>query len=151
MSPHLVAFVVSKFLYLKDENYRIYAQPKLVDQGQYSLEIVKKLLKIQENYWDQKFPLPKMDVVAVPDFANGAMENWGLITFREEYVLHQLNVTSDYVKEQVTRTMAHEIAHQWFGNLATPEWWTYNWLSESFATYLQHFAVEEVEKESITS
>jgi aminopeptidase N len=83
-----------------------------------------------------------MDLIAVPDFAFGAMENWGAITFRENLLLHVPGVTSREGESRICEVIAHEIAHQWFGNLVTPEDWKYLWLNESFATYFGYGMVD---------
>ena len=82
-----------------------------------------------------------MDLIAVPDFAFGAMENWGAITFRENLLLHYAGITSKSGEERICEVIAHEIAHQWFGNLVTPSDWKYLWLNESFATYFGYGVV----------
>ncbi|MFZ0724851.1 MAG: M1 family aminopeptidase, partial [Desulfobacterales bacterium] len=86
-------------------------------------------------YYRIPYPLPKMDLIAIPDFAFGAMENWGAITFRENLLLHYPDMTSRAAEERICEVIAHEIAHQWFGNLVTPSDWRYLWLNESFATF----------------
>lgn len=82
MSTYLIAFVVSDFDYLKNGNFAVWARHEAIPQAKYSLDVGPKLLKFFENYFQIKFPLPKVDMIALPDFAAGAMENWGLITFR---------------------------------------------------------------------
>ena len=77
-----------------------------------------------EEYFDVKFPLPKQDMIALPDFALGAMENWGLIIYQEKSLLYEEGVSSLMNKESVAVVMAHELAHQWFGDLVTMDWWT---------------------------
>lgn len=97
------------------------------------------------EYYDEKFgtkyPLPKLDQVALPDFESGAMENWGLVTYRESMMLADQDASLD-VKRTVTTTVTHELSHQWFGNLVTMRWWDDLWLNESFATVIEYFAAD---------
>lgn len=97
------------------------------------------------EYYDQKFaepyPLPKLDQVALPDFEAGAMENWGLVTYREAYLLADISATLS-TKKSVATTVTHELSHQWFGNLVTMQWWDDLWLNESFATIMEYFATD---------
>jgi aminopeptidase N len=94
-----------------------------------------------------KFPLPKQDMIAIPDFGAGAMENWGLITYRETALLYKEGVSAASNKQRIAIVVSHELAHQWFGNLVTPSWWTDLWLNEGFASYVEYLGVEEVQPE----
>ncbi|XP_011706815.1 PREDICTED: aminopeptidase M1-like [Wasmannia auropunctata] len=85
-----------------------------------------------------------MDMVAIPDFAAGAMENWGLVTYRESRMLYDEMESSVVAQQDVTSVIVHELTHMWFGNLVTPEWWSCLWLSEAFARYFQYFATAEL-------
>jgi aminopeptidase N len=96
------------------------------------------------RYFDVAFPLPKLDMIAIPDFAAGAMENWGLVTYRDTALLWDTVKSSASAKERVAYVVAHELAHQWFGNLVSPEWWAYLWLNEGFATWAGNLAVNEL-------
>lgn len=101
------------------------------------------MLDFYQNYLGVDYPLPKQDMIAVPGL-DSAMENWGLIIYGEHYLTHEDGVTSASEKELNAMVIAHEMAHQWFGNLVTISWWTEIWLNEGLATYLSYFGVDEV-------
>ena len=130
MSTYLVAFVASEFEFresaLDDNNvrFRIWCRKDAIEQTEYAADIGPRILKYYESYFGVPYPLPKQDMIAIPDFSAGAMENWGLITYRETALLYEEGVTSSYGQERVRTVIAHELAHQWFGNLVTMEWWT---------------------------
>ena len=138
MSTYLVFFGVGEFEITpdtEDPRVRVATLPGMKPYAMFGLEFGRKSLAFSEAYYDISYPLSKMDLIAIPDFAFGAMENWGAITFRENLLLHYPKVTSKSGQERICEVIAHEIAHQWFGNLVTPEDWKYLWLNESFATY----------------
>ncbi|MGD2037023.1 MAG: M1 family metallopeptidase [Desulfobacterales bacterium] len=138
MSTYLVFFGVGKFEFTRDTEdprVRVATLPGMKPYATFGLEFGRKSLAFSENYYGIPYPLPKMDLIAIPDFAFGAMENWGAITFRENLLLHYPEITSKSGEERICEVIAHEIAHQWFGNLVTPADWKYLWLNESFATY----------------
>merc|ERR1712038_1268486 len=153
MSTYLVAFVVSKFKYIESEKlannvrFRIWSLPASLDQTAYAGQIGPRVLQYFENYFRVPFPLPKQDMIAIPDFGAGAMENWGLITYRETALLYKEGVSSASNKERIAYVISHELAHQWFGNLVTPSWWTDLWLNEGFASYVEYLGVEAVQPE----
>ncbi|KAM3257109.1 hypothetical protein ACQJBY_049440 [Aegilops geniculata] len=147
MSTYLVAIVVGLFEYVegmttKGTRVRVYTQIGKSNQGKFALDVGVKSLNLYKDYFDTPYPLPKLDMVAIPDFAAGAMENYGLITYREVALLFDDKSSSASSKQNVAVTVAHELAHQWFGNLVTMEWWTHLWLNEGFATGMSHLAVD---------
>ncbi len=145
MSTYLLFFGVGEF-HLTDHDtdprVRSVTLPGRDPYGGFGLEFGRKALEFCETYYQIPYALSKMDLIAVPDFAFGAMENWGAITFRENLILHYPEVTSKSGEMSICNVIAHEIAHQWFGNLVTPSDWKYLWLNESFATYFAYGVVD---------
>nr|XP_023023668.1 aminopeptidase N-like isoform X1 [Leptinotarsa decemlineata] len=151
MSTYLVAYIVSDFHHKTADTaennnvtFRVWARKDALNQVDFAKEVGPKALEYYEKFFDIKYPLPKQDMVAIPDFSAGAMENWGLITYREAYLLYDPKVSSKTSQHSVASVIAHELAHQWFGNLVTMKWWTDLWLNEGFATYMASLAVEEL-------
>lgn len=149
MSTYLLAFIVGDFEYLEGKtkngvNMKVYTTKGKKHQGEFALSCAIKTLEFYEEYFDVKYPLNTLDMIAIPDFASGAMENWGAITYRESALLVDPLNSSISNKQWVALVIAHEIAHQWFGNLVTMEWWTHLWLNEGFASYIEYLAVDKM-------
>jgi len=144
MSTYLLFIGVGAFEFIEDNGetmIRVATMPGITRHARFGLDFGRKALSFCEEYYGIPYPLPKLDLVAVPDFASGAMENWGAITFRENLLLHYPAITSKAGEQRICEVIAHEIVHQWFGDLVTPSDWRYLWLNESFATYFGYAAV----------
>jgi aminopeptidase N len=139
MSTYLVFFGVGPFEFSEEREGEILVRaagiPGTPGNVDFGLEFGRRSLRFCEDYYGIPYPLPKLDLIAVSDFAFGAMENWGAITFRENLLLHYPGVTSRAGEQRICEVIAHEMAHQWFGNLVSPSDWKYLWLNESFATF----------------
>ncbi|XP_017039013.1 aminopeptidase Ey-like [Drosophila ficusphila] len=152
MSTYLIAYSVNDFSHKpstlpNSALFRTWARPNAIDQCDYAAGFGPKVLQYYEQFFGIKFPLPKIDQIAVPDFSAGAMENWGLVTYREIALLYSAAHSSLADKQRVASVVAHELAHQWFGNLVTMKWWTDLWLNEGFATYVASLGVENINPE----
>ena len=110
----------------------------------FSLDIAVRSIEFYEDYYGVKYPIPQSLHIALPDFSAGAMENWGLVTYREVYLVVDENSTFAS-RQQVALVIAHELAHQWFGNLVTMKWWDDLWLNESFANMMEYVCVDAIE------
>uniref|UniRef100_A0A8C8D6B0 Aminopeptidase n=1 Tax=Oncorhynchus tshawytscha TaxID=74940 RepID=A0A8C8D6B0_ONCTS len=153
MSTYLLAFTVSDFHSIVSKHERVeiktYARPEAIKAGhaKYAADITGNILAFYESkeVFGMIYPLSKLDQIALPDFSAGAMENWGLVTYRETALLYEEGVSSTSNKEWIATVIAHELAHQWFGNLVTMKWWNDLWLNEGFATYISYMGVDHIE------
>ncbi|HYM78301.1 MAG TPA: M1 family metallopeptidase [Candidatus Dormibacteraeota bacterium] len=151
MSSYLAALVVGNFEYIEGEAdgipIRVYATTGKKEMGKFALEVAGDVLKYYDNYFGIKYPYGKLDLIGLPDFSAGAMENTGCITFREVILLIDEKQGSVDLKKAIASVIAHEMAHQWFGDLVTMKWWDDVWLNEGFATWMSSKPVEKFKPE----
>ncbi len=147
MSTYLLAFIVGDFASVEERApngtlIRVWATRGKEEQGRFAAENAVGLLNYFNSYFGIPYPLEKLDHIAVPDFAAGAMENWGAITYRETALLYDPENSSAATKQRIMEVVSHEMAHMWFGDLVTMEWWDDLWLNESFASWMGDKAVD---------
>uniref|UniRef100_A0A7S4NEL5 Aminopeptidase n=1 Tax=Odontella aurita TaxID=265563 RepID=A0A7S4NEL5_9STRA len=152
MSTYLLAICVGEFDYVQTQTQngvlvRVYTPPGKSASGTFALDCASKSLDLYDSFFGTRYPLPKLDMVAIPEFAMGAMENWGLVTYREVDILIDPTTASNSQKQRVTTVVTHELAHQWFGNLVTMEWWDDLWLNEGFASWAENWCLNEIHPE----
>ncbi|KAK6089369.1 hypothetical protein P3W45_001615 [Vairimorpha bombi] len=151
MSTYIVAYISGKLEPLTRYTKRnipisVYSHKDEKDWGLYAAEVAVECLEFFEEYFAIDYPLPKLDLVTIPTFVSGAMENWGLVTFRKTSLLYEKETTSIRSKKRIAETVCHELAHMWFGNLVTMIWWNDLWLNEGFATWASYLAMSKISK-----
>ena len=153
MSSYLLAFAIGE-LHKKTARTKsgvevnVWATPAQNENTlDFALDIATRSIDFYDEYFGVKYPLPKSDHVALPDFSSGAMENWGLITYRESCLLADPELTPESSRRFIATVIAHELSHQWFGNLVTMNWWNDLWLNESFANMMEYVAIDALHPE----
>jgi len=140
MASYLVALVIGDLEEVRGEvegtQLAVLTTPGKREEGRYALEATKKILTYYHEYFGLKYPLPKLDEIAIPSTGAGAMENWGCIIYNDNALLYDPATSAQSMRERVFAVIAHEVAHQWFGNLVTMAWWDNLWLNEGFASWM---------------
>ena len=150
MSTYLVCIVIGQYEFVQTRaNHnrtivRVFAPYGQREHGRFSLEVAKKSLEFFNHYFGKRYPLPKLDLVALNRLSVGAMENWGLITCRENALIVNPSDANPSTLRKIATLVAHEISHQWFGNLVTMKWWDFLYLNEGFATFMQYLCINAI-------
>ncbi|RXG47320.1 hypothetical protein VDGE_07150 [Verticillium dahliae] len=157
MSTYLLAWAIGDFEYVEaftERRYngkqlpvRVYTTRGLKEQGRWALWHAPRIIDYFSDIFGIEYPLPKADLLAVHEFSAGAMENWGLVTYRTTAVLYDEKTSEPRYANRVAYVVAHELAHQWFGNLVTMDWWDELWLNEGFATWVGWLATDHLHPE----
>ncbi|KAK7063250.1 hypothetical protein SK128_000615 [Halocaridina rubra] len=150
MSTYIVGFLICDFGSVTSNElnhtvYKVWTRKDALNQATYARDVAPDILTYLEDYFNIPFPLPKLDMAALPDFKFNGMENWGLIMYREIALLYDPQFSSVASQQNLGYVLAHEIAHQWFGNLVTPHWWSDLWLKEGFASYMGYIGFNYAE------
>eukprot|EP00349_Pseudokeronopsis_sp_Brazil_P003492 CAMPEP_0202971974 /NCGR_PEP_ID=MMETSP1396-20130829/32169_1 /ASSEMBLY_ACC=CAM_ASM_000872 /TAXON_ID= /ORGANISM="Pseudokeronopsis sp., Strain Brazil" /LENGTH=881 /DNA_ID=CAMNT_0049701907 /DNA_START=22 /DNA_END=2667 /DNA_ORIENTATION=+ len=149
MSTYLLAWAVGEFDFVQGitkggVSIRVFSPPGRALEGKFALDVAIRSLDFYDDFFQVPYPLPKLDMICITEFAMGAMENWGLVTYRETALMIDEAKASPQSKQRVAIVVAHELAHQWFGNLVTMSWWDGLWLNEGFAAFMEHFCTDDI-------
>ena len=150
MSSYLVCIVIGQYDYVEGYEQvlntlvRVHTPCGQRENGRFALEVARKCLTYFNAYFGKPYPLPKLDLVALSRLSVGAMENWGLITCRETGLIVDLTDTNPSALQKIATLIAHEVSHQWFGNLVTMKWWDFLYLNEGFATFMQYLCIDAI-------
>ncbi|XP_065073168.1 aminopeptidase N-like [Ochlerotatus camptorhynchus] len=148
MSSYLLAFVVSDFGEIRmDSKFAAHAQLSVINSTRYALNFTRDAIEYLGIFFKRPYQLNKLDIVAIDDFLMGAMENWGLITYKTSRIVYREGLDKTEKLQSVTKIVFHELIHQWFGNEATSAWWSYIWLNEGFTVFLESYVLDKMHPE----